>query len=80
MRCPRWECTNTGLSLLSVILTFVEVARLWSETLTPWTVLFSNIIKIVCAFAILALDIVVYLQRTDGHYSTIGLALDSIFM
>jgi hypothetical protein len=51
-----------------------------SETLTPWTMLFSNVVKMVCALAILALDIVVYVQRTDGHYSLIGLGLDGAFM
>jgi len=78
--CNRWECTNAGLSLLSVILTFVEVAKLGSETLTPWTMLFNNVIKLVCAFAILSLDVVVYSQRTDGYYSVVGLALDCVFM
>jgi hypothetical protein len=36
----------------------------------------SQVIKLTLAVAVLALDIVAFLQRMDGHYSTIGLALD----
>jgi hypothetical protein len=77
---PRWECTNVGLSLLSLILTIVEVAKLASETLTPWAMFFTHVLKIVCTFAILALDIVIYMQRTDGYYSLAALVLDCLLM
>ena len=36
----------------------------------------THIIKLTLAFAVLALDIVAYLQHMDGYYSTIGLSLD----
>jgi hypothetical protein len=36
----------------------------------------THIIKLTLALAVLALDIVAYLQGMDGHYSTIGLSLD----
>lgn len=76
----RWECTNVGLSFLSFVLTVVELAKLGSETLTPWTMLFTHVLKIVCSFAILGLDIVAYAQRADGYYSTIGLVADIVLM
>lgn len=36
----------------------------------------THVIKLTLAVAVLALDVVAFLQRMDGHYSTIGLALD----
>ena len=47
-----------------------------SETLTPFFMLASYVIKLVLAFANLGLDIVVYQQRTDANYSIVGLAID----
>lgn len=72
-----WEATNVGLSLLCVILTGLEVHRLVAETLTPFFLLACNVLKMTGAFSILALDIVVYTQRSEGNWSTIGLALDA---
>ncbi|KAJ9148498.1 hypothetical protein NKR23_g4793 [Pleurostoma richardsiae] len=71
-----WECVNIGFSLLSLILTILEIARVTSERLTPMTMLFTHIIKLTCSFAILALDIVVYTARSEGHWSAVGLAID----
>ena len=60
--------------------TFYEMAKYFAEALTPWTMLFTHIIKTTCAIAILALDAVVYAQRHDRHYSLVGLGLDVVFM
>ncbi|GAO18380.1 hypothetical protein UVI_02009910 [Ustilaginoidea virens] len=46
-----------------------------AEALTPWTMLFTHIIKLTCASAILALDVVVYSQRKE-YQSLVGLGLD----
>ena len=72
-----WASTNVGLGLLCVVLTGLEVHRLVAETLTPFFLLACNVLKVTGAGAILALDIVVYTQRADGNWSTIGLALDA---
>lgn len=42
--------------------------------------LFTHVIKLTCALATLALDIVVYLQEHDKHYSLVALGLDCAFM
>ncbi|KAF7547622.1 hypothetical protein G7Z17_g7598 [Cylindrodendrum hubeiense] len=75
-----WEGTNVSLAFVASICTFVEIAKYFSESLTPWTMLFTHIIKLTCASAILALDVVVYVQRHDRHYSLIGLGLDCGFI
>lgn len=54
----------------------VEIARKATERLTPFLMVCTHVIKLTLAFAVLALDIVAYLERIDGHYSTIGLSLD----
>ena len=41
---------------------------------------FMHVIKLTCALAILALDIVVYTQRSEGNWSMVGLAIDSALM
>ncbi|GAB1317598.1 Transmembrane protein [Madurella fahalii] len=71
-----WEATNVGFNLISLVLNFIEIARKATERLTPFLMLCTHVIKLTLAFAVLALDIVAYLQRMDGHYSTIGLSLD----
>lgn len=76
----RWEATNVALSGLATICTIFEIARFIAEALTPWTVLFTHIIKLTCAVALMILDIVAHTKGIDGHYSTIGLALDSAFL
>ncbi len=42
--------------------------------------LVSHILKLTCALAILGLDIVVYINRSDGNWSTVGLAIDCALM
>ena len=69
-----------ALSLVSLILTFIEIARVASETLTPFAMVFMHVIKLTSAFAILALDIVVYTQRSEGNWSMVGLVVDSALM
>lgn len=71
-----WEVTNVSLGVLCLVLTIMEAARLLAETLTPYFLLACHIIKMTCAAAMLALDIVVYINRSEGNWSTIGLALD----
>ena len=72
----RWEATNVGFSTISLILSILEISRMATEVLTPFLMLCTHIIKLVLAFAILGLDVTVYLQRTDKHYSIVALALD----
>jgi hypothetical protein len=71
-----WEGTNVLFNLIALILTIIEVARKATERLTPFMMICSQVLKLTLAIAVLALDIVAFLQRMDGHYSTIGLALD----
>ncbi|GJC77707.1 hypothetical protein ColLi_00545 [Colletotrichum liriopes] len=75
-----WESVNIGFSLICLISTVYEVSKLAAETLTPWTMLFTHVLKVVCSLATLALDIVVFLQRKDSHYSMVGLGLDCFLL
>ncbi|KAK1580187.1 uncharacterized protein LY79DRAFT_521098 [Colletotrichum navitas] len=75
-----WEAVNIGFSLVCLISTVYEVSKLAAETLTPWTMLFTHVLKIVCSLATLALDIVVLLQRKDSHYSVVGLGLNCFLL
>ncbi|PHH85974.1 hypothetical protein CDD83_10911 [Cordyceps sp. RAO-2017] len=72
-----WEMANVVLSFVAAVCTLFEMARLVAEALTPWTMLFTHVLKLTCASAILALDIVVYVLRSDAHYSLVGLGLDT---
>lgn len=69
-----------ALSFVASVCTFVEMAKFFGEALTPWTMLFTHVIKLTCSLAILSLDVVVYVQRHDRHYSMVGLGLDCAFM
>ncbi|KAF4806989.1 hypothetical protein CGCSCA5_v013820 [Colletotrichum siamense] len=71
-----WESVNIGFSLICLFSTIYEVSKLAAETLTPWTMIFTHVLKFVCSMATLALDIVVFTQRKDSHYSVVGLGLD----
>jgi hypothetical protein len=71
-----WEATNVGFNVIALILTILEVARKATERLTPFMMVCTQVVKLTLGFAVLALDIVAYLQGMDGHYSTIGLSLD----
>ncbi|KAL7797259.1 hypothetical protein V8C37DRAFT_370517 [Trichoderma ceciliae] len=75
-----WEATNIAMSFVVAICTMFEIGRYFSESLTPWTMLFTHVVKLVCASAILALDVVIYVQRSDSHYSLVGLGMDALLM
>ncbi|TQN64541.1 hypothetical protein CSHISOI_10882 [Colletotrichum shisoi] len=75
-----WESVNIGFSLICLISTFYEVSKLAAETLTPWTMLFTHVLKIVCSLATLALDVVVFVQRKDSRYAAVGLGLDGLLL
>ncbi|KAF2963455.1 hypothetical protein GQX73_g10127 [Xylaria multiplex] len=72
-----WEVANIGFSLISLVVTFVAIARFIAEVLTPLSLLFGCILNVVLSCVVLALDIVIYVQRKDKHYSLIGLGLDA---
>ena len=42
--------------------------------------LFNNVLNSIFALAIMALDILVYVQHADKHYSLIGLIIDSALL
>ncbi|KAI5863613.1 hypothetical protein GGS23DRAFT_506793 [Durotheca rogersii] len=71
-----WESVNVGFSFISLVVTFIAIARFIAEVLTPLPLLFGNILNLVLSSAILALDIVVYVQHADKQYSLIGLVMD----
>ncbi|AEO68059.1 uncharacterized protein THITE_2117384 [Thermothielavioides terrestris NRRL 8126] len=71
-----WEATNVGFNLIALVLNIVEIAHKATERLTPFTMVCTHVVKLTLSLAVLALDIVAYLQHMDGEYSTIGLALD----
>lgn len=68
------------MSFIAALCTLFEIAKFTAESLTPWTMLFTHVVKLTCASAILALDVVVYVQRSDAHYSLVGLGLDAALM
>ncbi|KAF4996244.1 hypothetical protein FGRMN_4600 [Fusarium graminum] len=75
-----WEATNVALWFVASLCSFVEIAKYFAEALTPWTMLFTHVIKLACAAATLALDIVIYTEKHDKHYSLVALGLDSAFI
>ncbi|KAI0487056.1 hypothetical protein F4859DRAFT_510838 [Xylaria cf. heliscus] len=72
-----WEIANIAFSLISLLVTFISVARFIAEVLTPLPLLFGSILNVVLSSVVLALDIVIYVQRKDKQYSLIGLGLDA---
>lgn len=68
------------MSFVVALCTIFEIGKYFSESLTPWTMLFTHVVKLACASAILALDVVIYVQRDDSHYSLIGLGMDGLLM
>lgn len=58
----------------------MSIARFIAEVLTPLPLLFGCILNLVLSSAVLALDIVIYVQRKDKNYSLIGLGLDAALM
>ncbi|KAI0886459.1 uncharacterized protein GGS22DRAFT_113836 [Annulohypoxylon maeteangense] len=75
-----WEAVNVAFSFISLVITFFSIAKFIAEVLTPLPLLFSNILNLVFASAVLALDIVVYLKHTEKQYSLAGLAMDCALM
>ncbi|KAL7619903.1 hypothetical protein AAE478_010450 [Parahypoxylon ruwenzoriense] len=71
-----WECINIAFSFISLVITFIAIARFIAEVLTPLPLLFGNILNLVLSSCILALDVLVYVKREDRQYSLIGLAMD----
>ncbi|KAI1504061.1 hypothetical protein F5X99DRAFT_68588 [Biscogniauxia marginata] len=71
-----WEGVNILFSFISLIITLISIARFIAEALTPLPLVFSCILGLALSGAILALDIVVYVQHADRHYSMIGLGID----
>ncbi|KAI0104707.1 hypothetical protein GGR51DRAFT_225570 [Nemania sp. FL0031] len=72
-----WEVANIGFSLISLVITFISIARFIAEVLTPLPLLFGCILSLVLSGAVLALDITIYVQRKDKNYSLVGLGLDA---
>ncbi|KHN97139.1 uncharacterized protein MAM_04736 [Metarhizium album ARSEF 1941] len=70
-----WEATNVVMSFTAATCTLLEIFKFTSGALTPWTVLFTHIIKLTCASAILVLDVVVYAEQKE-YQSLIGIGLD----
>lgn len=64
-----------GLNLLALILTFVEIGKYAAETLTPFSMLFTQVLKLTCGCGNFALDIVVHILFPQGHWSIVGLAI-----
>jgi hypothetical protein len=56
------------------------MARLSAEALTPWTMLFTHVVKVVSASAIMALNIVILTQLDDRHYSVVSVGLDGALL
>lgn len=75
-----WESTQVGFSIISVALTIAEIWKARSETLTPFYMLCTHLIKYTLASGMLGLDATVYVKYPDHHYSTVGLALDCILL
>ncbi|KAI1333452.1 hypothetical protein F5Y15DRAFT_410357 [Xylariaceae sp. FL0016] len=75
-----WEAVNISFSLISLVITLVSIARFIAEAMTPLPLLFGCILNLVLSGAVLALDIVVYIQRADKKYSLVGLGLDCVLM
>ncbi|KKA28527.1 hypothetical protein TD95_004748 [Thielaviopsis punctulata] len=76
-----WESTNIALPVFALALTSYECWRYYSETLTPWTMLFTNTLKVTCSIGALVLDVYVYVVQKPGYYYAVaGLALDASFI
>ncbi|KAI1296955.1 hypothetical protein F5Y03DRAFT_291584 [Xylaria venustula] len=72
-----WEVANITFSLVSLVVTFISIARFIAEVLTPVPLLFGCILNVVLSTVVLALDIVIYVERKDRNFSAIGLGLDA---
>ncbi|KAG5987215.1 hypothetical protein E4U54_005090 [Claviceps lovelessii] len=63
------------MSFIAATCTLFEMVKYMDEALTPWTMLFTHVIKLTCASAICILDAVVYARRKE-YQSLVGLGLD----
>ncbi|KAH7349607.1 hypothetical protein B0T11DRAFT_133118 [Plectosphaerella cucumerina] len=72
-----WEITGIAFPFLGLVLTIFEIAKFAGETLTPWTMLFTHVLKITTTAASLAIDIVMYTKHNERHYSLVGLGMDA---
>lgn len=68
------------MSLIVAIFNFIEIVRYANESLTPWTMLFTHVIKTVATAAILGLDVVAYIILSEQHYSVISIVMDGILL
>lgn len=71
-----WEVTNIAFSLASFIINAIQIAKFLAEALTPFGMVVCNVLSVTLSTAILALDVVVYLQHTEKKYSIIALGMD----
>jgi hypothetical protein len=71
-----WEATTVGFSLISLVFSILEITKYISETLTPFFLLCSQVVKLTLFLAVLGLDVTEFIARVDGPYTTIGLAID----
>jgi hypothetical protein len=76
----RWEITGIAFPFLGLVLTIFEISKLAGETLTPWTMLFTHVLKITTTAASLTIDIVMYTKHNERHYSLVGLGMDAGLM
>ncbi|KXJ89456.1 hypothetical protein Micbo1qcDRAFT_235263 [Microdochium bolleyi] len=75
-----WEAAHIGFALICFFVTLISIARFVAEALTPASMLWCNIVSLVLAVAILALDIFVHVNKADLRFSIIGLVFDSILL
>lgn len=68
------------MSLIVAVFNFIEIVRYANESLTPWTMLFTHVIKTAATAAILALDVVAYIILSEQHYSVISIVMDGILL
>ncbi|KAK7911311.1 hypothetical protein PG985_013792 [Apiospora marii] len=71
-----WEITNIAFSLASFIINAIQIAKFLAEALTPFGMVVGNVLSVTLSTAILALDVVVYLQHTEKKYSIVALGMD----
>ncbi|EFY86503.1 hypothetical protein MAC_07446 [Metarhizium acridum CQMa 102] len=60
------------MSFVAATCTLIEIVKYMSEALTPWTVLFTHVVKLTCASAILALDVVFMRKRRNTSHLSVS--------
>ncbi|PFH55232.1 hypothetical protein XA68_10325 [Ophiocordyceps unilateralis] len=71
-----WQIVNIVMATAIAGCTFFEMAKFVGEALTPWTMVLTHLIKLVCAVVVLVVDIAVYVLGQDARYSLVGIGLD----